>query len=695
MKTNDSSNQTAPLLIEIGVEEIPAGVALPMAERLGQEIAALFEQERLLPPEMTVTSTPRRLLVVAPDCPVMQEARFELLWGPSEQVAYRDGEATKAALGFARKAGVEADQLALVEKEEGKGKYLQARRLLAGKRVVQLLAEALPDLLRKLPSPKKMVWQDGASRGDAFVRPVRWIVARLGDAVIPFVFAGVKSGSMSVGHRVHGSSGEIDVADPLAWLNKQSVIADRALRRSSISDQLYQAADGAGVKLRNDFDLLDEVTDLTEWPQVVVGHYGAEYLRLPSRVSMVVLKQHQRCFVTRQVDGGVSNVFLAVANIASSNPEMVAHGNERVVNARLADAAFYFDRDPQISIEARVELLNSVVYQEGLGMVGDQVARLRSFVLDNAKALGVDANDGQRAAYLCKSDLTTGLVGEFPELQGYMGGVYARMAGENETVAAAISEHYEPEGADGELPRSAIARAIGIAERADKLLGYFHVGRIPTASADPYGLRRAAIGLVRLMASSSVQLSLPTMLDEAIKQWNQQRITIAISPKTRAAVMVFVQDRLLGLSDELAVSRAALQATMAASQLRPLHEMVLVAKLLTGFSGSDDGQAVAAANKRIANILKKVGVVSHQVDPSHLLEEGELALWQALLQAEGEMPEDAEGQLSVLAGLRHPVDHFFEQVMVMAEDEDLRANRLALLTRLRKLFMRLGDLSQL
>ncbi|MDX8414156.1 MAG: glycine--tRNA ligase subunit beta [Mariprofundales bacterium] len=691
---DDATSELAPLLIEIGVEEIPAGVALPMAERLGQGIAALFEQERLQPIAMKVTATPRRLLVMAQACPVVQEARFELLWGPSEQVAYRDGEATKAALGFARKAGVEADQLTLAEKEGSKGRYLQARRLLAGKSVVQLLADALPDLLRKLPSPKRMVWQDGASRGDAFVRPVRWIVACLGGAVIPFVFAGVKSGICSVGHRVHGSSGTIDVADPLAWLKQQSVLADRAQRRDSISDQLYQAADGAGVKLRNDFDLLDEVTDLTEWPQVVVGYYGAEYLRLPSRVSMVVLKHHQRCFVTRQIDGAVSNVFLAVANIASTNPEMVAHGNERVVNARLADAAFYFDRDPEISIEARVELLNSVVYQEGLGMVGDQVTRLRSFVLDNAQRLGVDANDAQRAAYLCKSDLTTGLVGEFPELQGYMGGVYARMAGENETVVAAIGEHYEPESADGELPRSAIARAIGIAERADKLLGYFHVDRIPTASADPYGLRRAAIGLVRLMVSSSVQMTLDKVLDEAIKQWNQQRITIAIAPTTRAAVIGFVQERLFGLADDLGVSRAALQATMAASQVRPLYEVVVVAKLLTGFSDSDAGQAVVVANKRIANILKKAGAVTQQVDPSYLQEEGELALWRALTQAEAEMPDDAEGQLSVLAGLRHPVDQFFEQVMVMADDLDVRANRLALLTRLRALFMRLGDLSK-
>ena len=690
---SETAATTAPLLIEIGVEEIPAGVAQPMAEALRAGIATVMQQAGIEVPEMEATSTPRRLLVFAKGCPVMQEARFELLWGPSEQVAYRDGEPTKAALGFARKAGVDVEELKLEEKEAGKGRYLQARRLLAGQDVTALLADALPELLRKLPSPKKMVWQDGEARGDAFIRPVRWIVARLGEAVIPFSFAGIASGKVSYGHRVHGGSGEIAVHDPIGWLREQHVMADREQRRSSISDQLYRAADEAGVKLRNDFDLLDEVTDITEWPQVVVGQYGAEYLRLPSRVSMVVLKQHQRCFVTRTMDGGVSNIFLAVANIASSNPEMVAHGNERVVNARLADAAFYFDRDPQLSLEARVEQLNNVVFQEGLGMVGDQVARLRSFVLDNAKQLGVDANDAQRAAYLCKSDLTTGLVGEFPELQGYMGGVYARMAGENAAVAAGISEHYMPEGADGALPRSAIARAIAIAERADKLLGYFHIGRIPTASADPYGLRRAAIGLVRLMMAPTVAMTLEKVLDEAIKQWNQQRITIAISPAVRAEVITFVHERLLGLAEDLGLSRSALLAALGASQPRALHAVAAVAKLLDGFSDSEDGQAVAAANKRIANILKKGDVGEQEVDPSYLVEAGELALWQALTQAEAEMPEDAEGQLSVLAGLRQPVDRFFDQVMVMDEDADVRANRLALLARLRRLFMRLGDLS--
>ncbi|RMH51040.1 MAG: glycine--tRNA ligase subunit beta [Zetaproteobacteria bacterium] len=687
------SSPHAPLLIEIGVEEIPAGVAQPMAEALARGIADVVRKAGMEPPELHATSTPRRLLVIARAFPRTQEARFELLWGPSEEVAFRDGAPTPAALGFARKAGVAPEELVLEEKSPGKGRYLQARRLVEGRESRDLLAEALPELLRRLPSPKKMVWQEGPARNDAFIRPVRWIVALLGTERIPFSFAGVESGRISHGHRVHGGSGAIDPSDPIGWLREQHVLADREERRTAIKSQLYAAADRWGVKLCNDFALLDEVTDLTEWPQVVAGSYGAEYLRLPPRVSTVVLRHHQRCFSTRRQDGGTSNIFLAVANIASTDPQVVARGNERVVNARLADAAFYFDRDPNISLEARVESLNHVVFQEGLGMVGDQVARLRGFILDCGARLGIDAGDGQRAAYLCKSDLTCGLVGEFPELQGYMGGVYARMEGESEAVAAGISEHYLPEGADDPLPRSAIARAIGIAERADKLLGYFHIGRIPTASADPFGLRRAAIGLVRLMNHSAVRMTLEEVLDEAIKQWNQQRVTIAISGETRAAVLAFIEERMEGMAEALQVTRPALAAALGARQRRPIHELIATARLLGGFLAGDEGAAVAAANKRIANILKKQKVDDDHVDPSHLVDDAELQLWQALQQAEAEMPEDAEGQLSVLAGLRRPVDDFFDRVMVMDEDRDLRRNRLALLLRLRRLFMRLGDLS--
>ncbi len=692
----------APLLIEIGVEEIPAGVAPRMAEALEIEISSLLRDADIIAGDdtkhdITRGVTPRRLLVHMGECPIMQPDREEVIWGPPERVAFADGKPTKAAEGFARKAGLPLDAFELADKGDGKGRYMRAVRTVKGRKVADIVAEAMPDILRGLPSPKQMKWKDGEARGDAFIRPIRWIVARLGDDVIPFVYAGVESGRISRGHRVHGSGGEIDAADPFGWLEGQFVLADREQRRAHIAAQLAQAAEAAGVQLVGDDALLDEVTDLVEWPVVVTGRFDARYLALPDEVARIELKHHQRCFASRHADGSASHVFFAVANIESAQPELVARCNERVVNARLADAMFYFERDPKESLEARVEKLNAVVFQDGLGMVGDQVRRLRGFVLDNAAALGVDAGDAQCAAYLCKSDLTTGLVYEFPELQGYMGGIYARMDGESEAVAEGIAGHYRPEGADDALPDSPIARAIGIAERADKLLGYFHLGRRPTASADPFGLRRAAIGLVRLLAADDhpVGMTLGEVLNEAAKQWNQQRVTIAISDETKAAVRDFVIERMLGMADRLGAPRRALDAALHAARELPLHRHLAVARLLAGFADAEEGQAVAAANKRIANILKKAGEAPERVDPALLAEDAERALLAALERLEASFPDAPEAQLAALAGLREPVDRFFDEVMVMADDAAVRANRLALLARLRRLFLRLADVSRL
>ncbi len=695
-----------PLLIEIGTEEIPAGVAPSMGAALKAALEKLLTDADVAPEAIRLGVSPRRLLLHAPASPVMQADREETIWGPPERVAFVDGKPTGAAHGFAKKSGLSLDEFELADKGDGKGNYMKAVRTVAGLPVSEIIAEAMPTILRKLPSPKQMQWQDGSARADAFIRPIRWMVARLGDTVIDFSFADVKTGTISRGHRVHGCAGEMDVNDPFGWLESQYVRADREARKALIAEQLAEVANEENVTLVADDALLEEVTDLVEWPQAIAARYKADFLRLPAEVSRIELKHHQRCFSAHDPDGNVSPVFFTVANIASKNPAAVAHGNERVVNARLADAAFYFDRDPQQSLDARVEKLSEIVFQDGLGMVGDQVRRMRAFVLDNAKALGVDANDAQRAALLSKSDLTTGLVGEFPELQGYMGGIYARMDGETDAVAAGIEHHYAPAGADDDLPENRIARAIGIIERIDKLLGYFHLGRIPTASADPFGLRRAAIGLIRLLADTKqpIDMTLQKVIDEAAKQWNQQRVTIAIADETKENVYAFVIERLLGLSANLEFSRTAIDAAVNSSETRPLYREALIARHLTGFESSDEGQAIAAANKRIANILKKANGIPNAVDTALFSEAAETALYDGLVKAEADFQAavstadfDASiaPALSVLAQLRSPVDSFFDDVMVMADDVAVRGNRLALLARLRALFLNLADVSRL
>ncbi len=686
----------APLLIEIGCEEMPAAVAPRLGEALRDALRHLLADAGIRIPTLLLGVTPRRLLLHAPTCPLRQPDREQILWGPPERIAFKNGRPTPAAAGFARKIGLRLEDCTLAEKENGKGRYLKATRRIVGRPVTEIVAEAMPTILRRLPSPKQMHWQDGEERDEAFIRPIRWIVARLGEETIPFSYAGIRAGTVSRGHRVHGTEGEMDACDPFSWLEARFVLADRERRRQWIRKQLDTRAMAAGVRWVEDEALLDEVTDLTEWPQVIDGRFDASYLRLPERVIRIELKQHQRCFSACDEDGRPSCVFFAVANLASKKPQIVAHGNERVVNARLSDAAFYFDRDPKESLEARVERLNTVIFQEGLGMVGDQVRRLRGFVLDNARELAVDADEAQRAAYLCKSDLTTGLVGEFPELQGYMGGIYARLDGETEAVAEGIAGHYAPVGARDALPDNRIARAIGIAERADKLLGYFHIGLKPDANADPYGLRRAAIGLIRLLTARDmpVMMTLSKVLEEAAKQWNQQRVTIAVSSATCGQVRNFILERWLGMATD-EYSPQALAAALHAGVERPMVRIAAVAELLTAFADSEVGRAAAAANKRIANLLKGAASVEENVQHRLLIETAEKQLYASLRKVETEMPEDPASMLASLASLRAPVDTFFDEVMVMVEDERLRRNRLALLARLRSLFLRLADFSRL
>ncbi len=691
--------RSRPLLIEIGVEEMPAGVSGALLAALRTELEALFTAHDIGVGRLREGCTPRRLLLHWSACPDRQPDRDEVLWGPPETAAYRDGRPTPAAEGFARKAGVALAECTLEDKGDGKACYLKAVVHRPGRPVADILADALPGILNKLPAPKQMRWQDGDGRDDAFIRPVRWIVARLGATVIPFTFAGVASGRTSHGHRILGRQGVLDVRDPFAWLEKRYVMAERPARRKHIAEAMERIAAEAGLQIHADAGLIDEVADLTEWPVPVLCAFQEEYLRLPEQLIRIVLKQHQRCFITYdQRSGRIANRFIAVANIPSTDEAQVAHGNARVVNARLADAAFYFDRDPQESLEARVERLNQIVFQEGLGTVGDQVMRLRSFVLDNARQLGADPEATQRAAYLCKSDLTTGVVAEFPELQGYMGAIYAAQSGESGAVQAAIADHYRPAGADDALPGNPEARAIAVAERLDKLLGYFHLGRIPSANADPFGLRRAAITLVRLLADGThpATVGLPVLLQQSAKQWNQQRITTSIAVDVQKQVYLFILERLLGMAGAFDCSRSSVEAALASSTKRPLHQVIAVARLLTGFADSETGQAVAAANKRIANILKKAEAGENGVK-AHLFElDAEKHLFAALIKAENAIgAADPEQMLDTLATLRQPVDRFFDDVMVMCEDEAVRDNRLAMLARLRGLFLTLADISRL
>ncbi|MDX8393585.1 MAG: glycine--tRNA ligase subunit beta [Mariprofundales bacterium] len=690
------------LLLEIGVEELPAASAPRLATAFSTTVCALLDKAKLDYSDVHLGVTPRRILLHIKQCSTRQNDDRQTLWGPPAAIAkQKDGQWSKAAIGFARKLGLQTDDLSLINRDNKGKQYVQVTRQVIGRDTVAILAEELPNIIRKLPSPKQMRWSDGLARNDAFLRPIRWLVARLGNDIIPFSYAGIATGLQSRGHRVHGSTGELCINNPFQWLESQYVIANRCTRKKHIIEQLNSACQKRKVRLITDNDLLDEVTDLVEWPQVVASSYNENYLRLPTEVSRIVLKHHQRCFASCAENGEASHIFFTVANISSSNPQVVATGNARVVNARLADAAFYFDRDPKTALDVRVEQLNQIVFQEGLGTVGDQITRLRACVLDLAPAFGADSATAQRAAYLCKSDLTTGLVGEFPELQGYIGSVYANMQDEPQPVATAIAQHYLPAGMQDDLPSSIEARLLGIVERLDKLLGYFHIGSVPSSSADPYALRRAAITLLRLLADTTCQLSLSALLDISAKQWNQQRITIGISSQTKKQVLHFIHERLLGMDNIFTISRSAMDAAIHSSMARDISGILAVAKLVQGFSDSEAGQAVMAANKRVANILKKAKLTDiGTINRNLLTADAEIILYQAMQDIDKQIYENSSQTkaaaciLQELASLRGVVDDFFDQVMVMVEDKDIRQNRLLLLHTLRQMFLQLADFSR-
>lgn len=692
-----------PLLIEVGTEEMPVGVSVDLAKALHEEIALLLGNHDFAPEKLSWGATPRRLLVHSSACHTEQPDFDEEIWGPPEKVAYADDRSpTKAAAGFAKKVGLPLDAFTLADKGDGKGRYMRAVVHRKGAKAIDVLSKALPEILHKLPSPKQMKWQEGASRNDAFIRPIRWIVARLGDETVPFNYGGVASGSISHGHRVHGGSGEIDIYDPFGWLERQHVRANWQERRRRIDDAIRQLTGAVGLAAVEDEALLAEVTDLTEWPVPMLAAFDDAYLRLPPEVIRIVLKQHQRCFTTvHATDGSLANTFVTIANIESRQPEKVVEGNARVVNARLADAAFYFDRDPRESLAARVAKLANVAYQEGLGSLHDQAKRLCDLApwigermpTDNPEAFVAHV---RRAALLCKADLTTGMVYEFPELQGYMGGVYAGMDGEDAEVCTGIAQHYRPAGAEDALPDSAVAMAIAIAERSDQLLGYFQLGLTPTAAADPYGLRRAAYGLIRLLLAARPLFTVAELLEHAARVWSKQGVIIHDAAMAQAAD--FIHERFRHHCLGAGISGTAVDAALASTLPRPLAEVWTVADLLAGFAESAEGQAAAAANKRVANILKQAGTQHLPGIRTELFAEAaESALHAALTKCEDELARtlEPEAMLAALARLRQPVDRFFDDVLVMCEQPELRLNRLALLAHLRHLFLKLADFSRL
>ena len=688
----------ADFLVEIGTEELPPKALRSLIIAFGESLEAAIDDARLSHGSVHTYASPRRLAVLIEKLGYGQEERKISQKGPPVSVAFDgDGNITAAGKAFAAKCGVGVAELGRRKSE--KGEWLSCDVVEAGKTTEQLMPELIEAALASLPIPRRMRW--GA--GDAeFVRPVHWILLLHGKKVIKSSIMGIKAGNKSRGHRFHGKK-LVTITQPDEYLTSLEeeghVIADFDRRRELVRKGVEAEAKAAGGSVVDGESLYDEVAALVEWPVPLTGSFDDDYLQLPREVVVSTLTSHQRYFPIADANGRLLPRFVTVANLESKDPEQVRHGNERVIRPRLADAAFFWDSDRRTALAARQEALREVVYQRGLGSLYDKSARTAALCVSIAAALEVDVHAVQRAAALAKCDLLTGMVSEFPELQGTMGRYYAISDGEPQNVADAIAEQYLPRFSGDKLPATIDGRILAVADKLDTLAGVFSIGKKPSGTRDPFGLRRAAVGLVRILIECGLDLNLKTMLRDAV---DAQPKAKSDADQLCAELYAFITERLR----RYFLDRDAALATETFDAVLARHPASLVdfeqrLHAVQSFIKLEPASSLAAANKRIANILKQAGTPrAAKIRDKLLRDPAELALWSALAAAkESVTPMLVNRQyteaLTALAELREPVDKFFDDVMVMVDDEATKNNRLALLGELRSLFLDVADISRL
>jgi glycyl-tRNA synthetase beta chain len=708
------AQDNASLLIEIGTEELPPKSLDELAAAFASGIAGGIAKRDIAADAANAKTycSPRRLAVLVPRVAKMQPDSIEEVFGPPVSVG-RDanGEPTKALQGFAKKCGV--DVAALQELTRADGTYFGFRREKRGQPTASLVSEIVAEALKALPIPKPMRWGD---HDYSFVRPAHWLVMLHGSDVIEGEILGLKSGRYSRGHRFHHPQ-PVHIVDADSWLDalrSANVLADPGERRARVRSQVTAAemADGAGVPRLTDA-LLDEIANLTEWPVAIACAFEAEFLDVPHEALVMTMETNQKFVSVFTADGRLSEHFIGVANIDSKDPKEIRKGYERVIRPRFADAKFFFDEDRKQPLAAYQDVLKTVTYQQSLGSVWDKCVRVAELSRVIANRVGVDAGLAARAAALSKCDLMTRMVGEFPELQGVMGRYYATASGENPEIAAALDEFYAPRFAGDAIAKGDVGRVLAVAERFDTLAGIFAAGLKPSGNKDPFALRRAALGLARTLIEGDMQIDAVAQLREAVDLVADMEPAAASDPKSKtkpikienrdalvAELYDFILDRLRGYYADAGIGGEAFEAVRALAP-RDLTDFDRRIRAVVEFAKLPEAQALAAANKRIGNILRQAGATTVGDIAANLVEPGaEAVLAEALAAAEKDVAplahsRDYVGVLKRLAALREPVDRFFDGVMVMAEDPAKRANRLNLLGRLRGLFLRVADISLL
>jgi glycyl-tRNA synthetase beta chain len=693
----------ADFLFEIGLEEVPARMIAVAQAELQQRVVKMLERERLVRSgaEAKSFATPRRLAVWVKGVAERQEDVAEELVGPSVKIAYKDGVATPAAVAFAKKAGV--DVAALKTVTNAKGEYLAATSVKAGRNASEVIAAELPKELAGIYWAKNMYWRPG--KPERFVRPVRWMMALLGAEVVPVSFGGYEAGGVTYGHRVLFGDAAIALGSPGEYedaLLSGFVIADVEVRRQRIRkalDRVTRAGspEGAGLRWREDHGLVDKLTQHTEWPSVLMGGFEKEYLALPEEVLVTVMRDHQSYFAVEDKERKLAPHFLAVLNTETDEAGMavIRHGNERVLRARFNDARFFWEFDQRVPLVERVKLLENVTFQKDLGSYAAKSVRVRELchrlaVLAAGRGFVVDVNALLDAATLAKTDLTAELVKEFTELQGEVGGLYAKAQGLGEKTADAIYDHYRPESMEASIARTSEGQLLAIADKADTIAGMFRLGLEPTGSKDPFALRRAANGVVKTLAESAV----PLLLSEISKA----------AESTDGKMIAFFRERLeFYLREARGQAYDVVKAVLAAGS-DDVRDAVARAEAVTAVRGSEDFAAVSAAFKRMKNILaqaKEKGelpkVEEGQSGAVHAAQIELMTKEEEIADRVKKMAERREyvGALEAIATLRPQVDAFFDQVMVMDPDPKIRASRLSLLTKIVSNFSGIADFSEI
>ncbi len=686
-----------PFLFEIGTEELPASFVEVGMGFLARELEHKLRALRLEANAIEAMGTPRRLFVWANGIPQKQDDVTEVVVGPPKRVAITsDGEFTKAAIGFARKNDVDVDSLRceLVDGKQGEYVVCTVRRL--GKKTVEVLPEVLSALIEQIPWPKSMRW---GSATVAFARPIHWLLAMYGQEVISLQFAGIQSSNTTRGHRflapqarpvVGGKNGYV------AGLRDAFVIVSPNVRCDLIRAELTRVATQTACQVRSDEALIREVTNLVEYPVAVCGEFEQAYLQLPEQVIVSAMRSHQRYFAMEDGNGGLVNRFVTIAGTVTRDMEVVRRGNERVLAARLADAQFFYQEDLKTQLESMIPLLDGVVFQAKLGSVGDKVARIRGNAASLAERVRVDVASALRVASLCKADLVSQMVGEFPDLQGVMGRCYAREAGEPAIIADAIADHYLPRFSGDFMPTGEIGAVVAIADRIDTLVGCFAVGLSPTGSADPYGLRRAAVSLIAILLDRGWRVSLTDLVAVAAAKVAS---IVEVAQDQRAAICDFLVVRLRGFLIETRNLRNDCVDAVLGVGCDDVVDASHRAQALSELRDQANFASLAQPFKRVANILK--GQVSGSEPEIALFSEPqEHRLWAAFGELRKVTQErvdagDYRGSLQLLTELKHPVDAFFDAVLVMDEDPAIKSNRLALLSAIYRGFSRIADFRKL